>query len=58
MASILRAILEWLGSFIKSEVKQDVKAEDGKVDKELLGRVRDHVRKQLRDDKGRFRGHK
>jgi len=41
MAALLRAILEWLGSFIKGEIKQDVKATDGEVDRgpDVRGKV-------------------
>ena len=47
LASIIKAILEWLSGFIKSEVKQDIKASDAETPKEVVDDFRSTIRRKL-----------
>ena len=47
LASIIKAILEWLSGFIKSEVKQDIKASDAETPKEVVDDFRSAIRRKL-----------
>ena len=47
LASIIKAILEWLSGFIKSEVKQDIKASDAETPKEVVDDFRSAMRRKL-----------
>lgn len=49
---IVKAILEWLTNFARSEIKQDVKASDAETEPEIRDSFRDSIRKRLRDNEG------
>ena len=51
-AGLLKAFLEWFSGFLKTEIKQDVKASDAETEPEIRNRFRDSIRKRLRDDEG------
>ena len=51
LANIIKAILEWFSGLVKSEIKQDVKANDVETPKEVVDEFRDAMRRKLRDNK-------
>jgi hypothetical protein len=47
LAKIIKAVLEWLSGFIKSEIKQDIKASDAETPKEVVDDFRSAIRRKL-----------
>jgi hypothetical protein len=47
LAKIIKAVLEWLSGFIKSEIKQDIKASDAETPKEVVDDFRSTIRRKL-----------
>jgi hypothetical protein len=52
LASVLKAILEWLSGLVRREIKQDVEATDAKTPDAVRDDFRDGIRDKLRKHKG------
>ena len=47
LASVIKAILEWLSGLVRSEIKQDVKAKDVETPKEVVDEFRSEMLRKL-----------
>tara|TARA_Y100000310_G_scaffold314070_1_gene363115 strand:+ start:422 stop:664 length:243 start_codon:yes stop_codon:yes gene_type:complete len=53
LASVIKAILEWLSGLVRGEIKQDVKAADAETPKEVVDEFRAEMLRKLADSAAR-----